>query len=109
MDRRVLPARSALDADAEGGVSEMTRGQQIGRSAGLALFAVVGFFYLASGLVVPTWPWLIILNAVGAYALVMTIRLSARRWWVAILGPLATMSFWYLYVNLGDALFGWTA
>lgn len=90
-------------------MTELTRGQQIGRSAGLALFAVVGFFYLASGLVVPTWPWLVILNAVGAYALVMTIRLSARRWWIAIVGPLAAMAFWYLYVNLGDALLGWTA
>lgn len=81
----------------------------MGRSAGLALFAVVGFFYLASGLVVPTWPWLIILNAVGAFALVMTVKLSAERWWMALVGPLATMAFWYLYVNLGDALGGWTA
>ena len=47
-------------------MSELTRGQQIGRSAGLALFAVVGFFYLASGLVVPTWPWLVILGIWGA-------------------------------------------
>lgn len=90
-------------------MSDLTRSQHIGRIAGLALFAVVGFFYLASGLVVPTWPWLVILNAVGAYALVMTIRLSAERWWIAILGPLAAMAFWYLYVNLGDALGGWTA
>lgn len=90
-------------------MTESTRGQRIGRSAGLALFGVVGFFYLASGLVVPTWPWLVILNAIGAWALVMTIRLSADRWWVALVGPLAAMAFWYLYLNLGGALLGWTA
>ena len=43
-------------------MTEQTRGQRLGRSAGLALFAVVAFFYLASGLVVPTWPWLVILT-----------------------------------------------
>lgn len=90
-------------------MSEFTKAQRIGRSAGLALFAVVGFFYLASGLVVPTWPWLIILNIVGALSLVMTIRWSADRWWMAFVGPVAAMAFWYLYVNLGDALGGWTA
>ncbi|MEX2654707.1 MAG: hypothetical protein WD532_06730 [Acidimicrobiia bacterium] len=90
-------------------MSQFSKGQRMGRSAGLALFAVVGFFYLASGLVVPTWPWLIILNVVGVFALVMTIRLSAERWWMALVGPLAAMAFWYLYVNLGGALGGWTA
>lgn len=90
-------------------MSPLTKGQRLGRSAGLALFAFVGFFYLASGLLVPTWPWLIILNAVGAFALVMTIKLSAERWWVAFVGPFAAMAFWYLYVNLGGALAGWTA
>lgn len=90
-------------------MTEFSRGQRVGRSAGLALFGFVAFFYLASGLVVPTWPWLIILNAVGAFVAVMTVRLSAQRWWVALLGPLAAMAFWYLYLNLGDALLGWTA
>lgn len=90
-------------------MSELTRAQKLGRSAGLALFAVVGFFYLASGLVVPTFPWLVILNAVGAVALVLTIRYSAKRWYIALVGPAAAMAFWYLYVNLGDALLGWTA
>jgi hypothetical protein len=90
-------------------MNEMTRGQRLGRSAGLALFAPVGFFYLASGLVVPTWPWLVILNAIGAIAVVLTVKYSADRWSVALIGPVATMAFWYLYVNLGDGLLGWTA
>lgn len=90
-------------------MTELSRGQRLGRSAGLGLFGIVAFFYLASGLVVPTWPWLIILNVVGAYALVMTIRLSAERWWIALVGPVLAVAFWYAYVNLGGAVFGWTA
>ena len=73
------------------------------------LFLVVGFFYLASGLVVPAFPWLAILNIAGVVIAVFTWRASARRWWLAFVGPIAAMVFWYLYVNLGDALLGWTA
>jgi hypothetical protein len=87
----------------------VTRARRLARSAGLALFGVVGFLYLASGLVVPTWPWLVILNALGAYGFVMTVKLSADRWWVALVGPLAAVAFWFVYVNLGDLLLGWTA
>jgi hypothetical protein len=90
-------------------MTEQTRGRRLGRSAGLALFAVVAFFYLASGLVVPTWPWLVILNAIGAFGVVVTVKLSSDRWWMALVGPFTLVAFWYLYVNLGDALFGWTA
>jgi hypothetical protein len=86
-----------------------TRGQQLGRAAGLGLFVLVGFFYLASGLIVPLFPWLLILNAIGAYALVKTVQLSAERWWIALVGPLAAAAFWYLYVNLGAELLGWVA
>ncbi len=88
---------------------ELTRSQRLGRSAGLVLFGIVAALYLASGLVVPTWPWLIILNVIGAYAFVMTIRLSAERWWIALLGPVLAVAFWYTYVNVGGALLGWTA
>jgi hypothetical protein len=90
-------------------VTELSRGQRLGRAAGLGLFGIVALFYLASGLVVPTWPWLIILNVAGAYALVMTIRLSAERWWIALFGPVLAVAFWFAYVNLGSAFLGWTA
>ncbi|MFP5333319.1 MAG: hypothetical protein ACLGHX_13290 [Acidimicrobiia bacterium] len=79
------------------------------RWVGLSLFLVVGFFYLASGLLVPTWPWLALLNATGVVIAVVTFRYSVERWWIAFAGPVAAIAFWYLYVNLGDALLGWTA
>lgn len=82
--------------------------QRLGRSAGLALFGLVGVLYLSSGLLVPLWG-LVVLNAVGAFVLVLTVRESARRWWVAFVGPVAAVLFWFAYVNLGSLLFGWTA
>lgn len=88
----------------------MTEGtQRILRWVGLFLFLPVAFFYLAAGLIVPTFPWLALLNAVGAVIAVVTIRRSSIRWWLAFVGPFAAMAFWYLYLNLGDALLGWTA
>lgn len=88
----------------------MTEGtERVLRWVGLLLFLPVAFFYLASGLLVPTFPWLALLNAVGAVIAVVTIRRSATHWWVAFAGPFAAMAFWYLYLNLGDALLGWTA
>lgn len=90
-------------------MADRSRGQRLGRLAGLGLFGFVAFLYLASGLVVPTWPWLIILNVVGAFALLMTIRLSAEHWWIALVGPVLAVAFWYAYVNLGSAFLGWTA
>ena len=39
----------------------------------------------------------------------MTVKLSSDRWWMAFVGPFTLVAFWYLYVNLGDALLGWTA
>lgn len=109
MDTWVLPAWCAVDSCETGCVTDLSRGQRFGRIAGLGLFGIVAFFYLASGLVVPTWPWLIILNVIGAYAFVMTIRLSADQWWIALVGPVLAVVFWYLYVNLGGAFLGWTA
>ncbi|HSJ27463.1 MAG TPA: hypothetical protein VLB67_04585 [Acidimicrobiia bacterium] len=85
------------------------RGERFGRAIGLALYLLVGFFYLASGLLVPTWPWLVILVAVGTAGFVLALRLSVDRWWVALAAPFAAALFWFLYVNLGDALLGWTA
>jgi hypothetical protein len=87
----------------------LPRGARLGRSAGLLLYLVVGFFYLASGLLVPTWPWLVILVAIGAAGFVVALRLSADRWWVALAAPFVAALFWFVYVNLGGALLGWTA
>lgn len=83
--------------------------RRLGRYAGIGLYLAVGFFYLASGLVVPVFPWLILLNLIWVVGLIVTWRASAERWWVALVsGPLAAL-FWLLYVTAGDTLLGWTA
>ena len=67
-----------------------TSARRLGRWIGIGLYLAVGFFYLASGLVV-AW------------------RASAERWWIALVsGPIA-WAFWLLYVSVGEALLDWTA
>lgn len=75
---------------------------------GIALYLVVGFFYLISGLVVPA-PWLIVLWGiwlVGIYPLVAAYR--RRRAWTPIVA-VASAVVWWLYVTIGEAVLGWTA
>ena len=90
-------------------MTELSTGRRLGRSIGIALFALVGVIYLSAGLVVPTFPWLVILNVIGAVAFVKTVQWSAERWWVALAGPVAALAFLFAYVNLGAWLFDWTA
>ena len=83
--------------------------RRYGRIAGILLYVGVGFFYLISGLVMPVFPWLIILDVVWVVGLVVAWRASAERWWVALLSGPAAGLFWVLYVTVGDELLGWTA
>ena len=75
---------------------------------GLLLYAGVGFLYLTSGLVVPM-PWLAILWLIWLAGLYPLIRLfsTARAWTVVV--PVVALAFWWAYLSLGEALFGWTA
>jgi hypothetical protein len=82
---------------------------RLGRWIGIGLYLAVGFFYLSSGLVVPVFPWLILLNILWVVGLVVAWRASTERWWTALVsGPIAWV-FWVLYVSAGEALLGWTA
>lgn len=86
-----------------------TTARRLGRWIGIGLYLAVGLFYLASGLLVPVFPWLIILNTLWVAGLVVAWRASAERWWIALAsGPIAWI-FWLLYVSAGESLFGWTA
>jgi hypothetical protein len=88
---------------------EETMVRRIGRLVGIGLYLAVGFFYLASGLVVPVFPWLIILIILWVVGLVVAWRASAQRWWIALMsGPIAWI-FWIVYVSVGEALLGWSA
>ncbi|MBT8239603.1 MAG: hypothetical protein KJN63_00075 [Acidimicrobiia bacterium] len=86
-----------------------TVAKRLGRWLGIGLYLAVGLFYMASGLVVPVVPWLILLNVLWVAGLVVAWRASSERWWIALVsGPIAWI-FWLLYVTVGEALLGWTA
>jgi hypothetical protein len=76
---------------------------------GLVLHLVVGVFpYLASGLMVPGWG-LVVLWVVWAGLLVLAIRLLRMHspWTLAV--PAIAVAFWFLWLTIGESLFGWTA
>lgn len=75
----------------------------------LACYIAVGFFpYLVSGLVVPTGA-LVVLMACWAAGLALTTRFAADRPLVAPAAVIAAIAFWFAFVSVGSALFGWTA
>lgn len=75
--------------------------------AGYLLLLPVGFFYLASGLVVPTLMipvmWIIWLAFVGVAIW------QRSRPWVVLATPFAAALAWAAIVSAGDAFLGWTA
>lgn len=80
-----------------------------GRLVGAIGYLAVGFFYLTAGLVVPLFPWLLILNAVWAFGLVVMLRSARRRWWAPLVATVSAVLFWVGFLFAGDALLGWTA
>jgi xanthosine utilization system XapX-like protein len=86
---------------------EPTVVQRILVVVGLIAYLATGFIYLTSGLVVP-FPWLIVLWLVWLAGMWITARLMARwSWWVLSAAP-AAMAFWWAYLSVGEAVFGWT-
>ena len=88
----------------------MERNQALGTVAmvlGLAAHLVVGFFYLAAGLVVPG-PWLFVLWAVWLLLLVLAIRRRQRPPWVLAI-PVAAVVLLLVAVSLGERWLGWQA
>jgi len=76
---------------------------------GLLAYLVVGVFpYLASGLMVPG-PWLYILWATWVMGLILAWRVFRVRPAMTLAFAPAAVAFWFLYVNLGEQLLGWTA
>jgi hypothetical protein len=75
---------------------------------GIVLYAATGIVYLSSGLVVPAVA-LIVLWAVwiaGIVALVWTWR--TRRSWTPLVA-VGIAAFWWIYLTVGEAQFGWSA
>ncbi len=75
---------------------------------GMALYLVVGFFYLTSGLVVPGFA-LVVLWAVWLGGLWWIVRLWRSRPQLIPLVAVGAALFWFAYVEGGAAVFGWTA
>ena len=78
--------------------------------AGLAGLAhlVVGYFYLAGGLVIPGYVliplWLLWLAAAA-----VLVRLAVRRSWWTPLVPVVAAALFVLVLVIGDRVFGWQA
>ena len=73
----------------------------------LALHLVAGVFVLASGLVAPL-PAVILLVAIWTVLAVVGFR-NRRRPLVALMMPVAAAAAWFVVVQGGSMLFGWTA
>jgi len=83
-------------------------GANISGWAGVVLYLVLGLVYLTSGLVVPL-PGLVVLWLIWLAGWFFVVRLfRTRRIWTPIVALAGTV-FWWVYLSLGEALFGWTA
>jgi hypothetical protein len=71
------------------------------------LLAPVGFFYAASGLLVPG-PWLFLLWAVFVVLVVVAVLLARRRSYWVLSVPVLGGAFWWGVVSAGEAWLGWT-
>ncbi|WP_344122464.1 hypothetical protein [Kocuria aegyptia] len=69
---------------------------------------VVGFYYLASGLMAPLWAivllgvWWVVLTLIG-------VRLVQRRSYLVLLVPVVAMATWFGLMTFGGSVLGWTA
>jgi pheromone shutdown protein TraB len=73
----------------------------------LLAMAPVGFFYAASGLVVPG-PWLYLMWLLYAGLLAAAVLLARRRSYAVLVAPVIAAVMWWTLVSLGDAYWGWT-
>ena len=87
--------------------SETTTATVLG-VAGVALYLLVGFLYLSSGLVVPM-PWVLLLWLVWAAGWYVVVRVyQSRRAFVPLVAFGAAIAWWAV-LALGGQLLGWTA
>lgn len=67
----------------------------------------VGFFYAASGLLVPG-PWLFLMWLLYLALLVATFALTRRRSYLVLVPPVLGAVLWWAIVSAGEAWLGWT-
>lgn len=83
-------------------------GRRIGVILGLVAYLAVGFLYLTSGLVVPGVA-LIVLWLVWLGGMWWVARTVAGWSWRVLAAAPAALAFWWLYLWVGETVFGWTA
>lgn len=69
---------------------------------------VVGYLYLASGLVAPLWAVTLLIVWWGVLAYV-GVRLVQRRSYLVLLVPVVAAATWFGVIMLGGQILGWTA
>lgn len=74
----------------------------------MAAMAVIGFFYLASGLVAPL-PAVIGLMVVWGILVILGLRWFRRRPLRVVVLPVVAVAVWLAVITLGERLLGWTA
>ena len=89
------------------GVPGATR-QRLVTGVAVVLHLGAGFFYALSGLVAPTYG-VIALGAVWFALLGVLVVVARRRPGWALAVPLLAFALWVTGLQLGAALFGWTA
>ena len=73
----------------------------------LLAMAPVGFFYAASGLLVPG-PWLYLMWVLYLALLVLAIWLARRGSFTVLVVPVVAAVAWWSIISLGEAYGGWT-
>lgn len=86
--------------------AKMSVGQSVLWVLASLLHLIIGYFYLATGLVAPVWGvGLLLLIWLGLAIWGYTNRQRA----VVILVPVVAAAVWFVVLTLGESLLGWTA
>lgn len=86
-----------------------TRGASVAGWVGMVVHGLLGVFpYGFSGLLAP--PWAVVTVAVVWFGLlVAAVYLRKRRPLLVAATPIASLTFWFVFLTFGDLLLGWTA
>jgi len=88
-------------------MTDSPAGPRIAAVVALLAMVPVGFFYLASGLLVPG-PWLFLLWVVFLVLASVGVRLFRRRSYLVLAVPVAAAVVWFGTLTAGAAWLGWT-
>ena len=88
-------------------MTDSPAGPRIAAVVALLAMVPVGFFYLASGLLVPG-PWLFLLWVVFLVLVSVGVRLFRHRSYLVLAVPVAAAVVWFGTLIAGEAWLGWT-